>query len=88
MSDALKGKAAIITGSARNIGRAIAHALSHHGASVVIHGQSDRAAAESVHREIIDKGGNAFPRAGIYCREWGVDGIRLPGVDSKKAKME
>jgi 3-oxoacyl-[acyl-carrier protein] reductase len=60
MSDALKGKVAIITGSARNIGRAIAHALSHHGASVVIHGQSDRAAAESVHREIIGKGGNAI----------------------------
>ncbi len=29
-----------------------------------------------------------FRSADIYCREWGVDGIRLPGVDSKKAKME
>ncbi len=60
MSDILKGKVAIITGSARNIGRAIAHALSDHGASVVIHGQSDSAAAESVHREIVDKGGSAI----------------------------
>ena len=60
MTDILKGKVAIITGSARNIGRAIAFALSDHDASVVIHGQRDRAAAESVQREIADKGGNAI----------------------------
>lgn len=59
MTDTLQGKVAIVTGSARNIGRAIAHALSDQGASVVIHGQQDRAAAESVCREIIDKGGRA-----------------------------
>jgi 3-oxoacyl-[acyl-carrier protein] reductase len=59
VTDTLKGKVAIITGSARNIGRALAHALSRHGASVVIHGQSDRAAAESVRGEIANKGGNA-----------------------------
>lgn len=59
MTDTLQGKVAIVTGSARNIGRAIAHALSDQGASVVIHAQQDRAAAESVCREIIDKGGRA-----------------------------
>ncbi|MCK5362296.1 MAG: SDR family NAD(P)-dependent oxidoreductase, partial [Gammaproteobacteria bacterium] len=60
MTDTLAGKVAIVTGSARNIGRAIAHALSARGASVVIHGQQDRAAAESVRGEIVDKGGNAI----------------------------
>jgi 3-oxoacyl-[acyl-carrier protein] reductase len=60
MTDALKGKAAIVTGSARNIGRAIAHALADEGASVVIHGQQDRAAAEAVCREVLDKGGRAI----------------------------
>ena len=60
MTDALKGKAAIVTGSARNIGRAIAHALADEGASVVIHGQQDRTAAEAVCREVLDKGGRAI----------------------------
>ena len=59
MTDTLRGKAAIVTGSARNIGRAIAHALANQGASVLIHGQQDRAAADSVCREIVDKGGRA-----------------------------
>lgn len=59
MTDTLKGKAAIVTGSARNIGRAIAHALADQGASVLIHGQRDRAAAESVCNEILEKGGRA-----------------------------
>lgn len=60
MSDTLEGKTAIVTGSARNIGRAIAHALSAQGASLVIHAQQDRAAAESVRDEIIEKGGKAI----------------------------
>lgn len=64
MSDTLKGRVAIVTGSARNIGRAIAHALSDQGASVVIHARQDRGAAESVCREIIDKGGNAVVQLG------------------------
>lgn len=59
MTQTLKGKVAIVTGSARNIGRATAQLLSEHGASVVIHAQQDRVAAESVCREIVDKGGNA-----------------------------
>jgi len=59
MAQILKGKVAIVTGSARNIGRAIAHALSEQGASVVVHAQQDREAAQSVCREIVDKGGDA-----------------------------
>lgn len=69
MSDALKGKAAIVTGSARNIGRSIAHALADHGASVMIHGQRDRAAAESVRNEIKHKGRDAIVHLGDLTDE-------------------
>ena len=60
MTGTLSGKSAIVTGSARNIGRAIAHELSDQGASVVIHGQGDRDAAEGVRQEIVEKGGTAI----------------------------
>lgn len=60
MNDELKGKVAIVTGSARNIGRAIAHALADRGASVVVHGQQDRVAAASVRDEIAAKGVHAM----------------------------
>ena len=60
MNDTLEGRVAIVTGSARNIGRAIALALVDQGASVVVHGRQDRAAAESVREEIAARGGNAI----------------------------
>ena len=75
MTGALKGKVAIITGSARNIGKAIAHALSDHGASVVIHGQRDQAAAESVRQEIVDKGGNAIVHLADLTDEQACQGL-------------
>lgn len=56
----LEGRVAIVTGSSRNIGRAIAHALAARGASIVVHGQNDREAAESVQREIENDGSNAI----------------------------
>jgi 3-oxoacyl-[acyl-carrier protein] reductase len=75
MTDTLEGKAAIVTGSARNIGRAIAHALSAHGASVVIHGQQDRAAAQSVRDEITEKGGNAIVHLADLVDEQACQGL-------------
>jgi len=75
MTDTLAGKVAIVTGSARNIGRAIAHALSGHGASVVIHGRQDQAAAESVCREILDKGGNAIVHVADLVDEQACQGL-------------
>ena len=41
----LDGKSAIITGSSRGIGRAVATAFSSHGASLVIHGTSEKSLA-------------------------------------------
>lgn len=55
----LAGKVAIVTGAGRNIGRAIAVALAHAGASVVVNVRSNQAEADSVVREIEASGGKA-----------------------------
>ena len=55
----LAGRTAIVTGSGRNIGRAIALALARQGAAVVVNGHRDRAAVDAVVREITDAGGRA-----------------------------
>ncbi|PYP85291.1 MAG: 3-oxoacyl-ACP reductase [Blastocatellia bacterium AA13] len=59
----LTGKAAIITGSGRGIGRAIAGLFADHGASVVIN-DIDQDVAETAAREIGDTGGRAIVCAG------------------------
>lgn len=56
----LQGRAAIVTGSGRNIGRAIAHALAKKGARVVVNGSSNKAAVETVVAEINAAGGTAI----------------------------
>ena len=75
MNDTLRGKVAIVTGSARNIGRAIAHALVDRGASVVIHGQQDRAAADAVQAEIAAKGGTAVVHMADLVEEQACRGL-------------
>lgn len=66
----LTGKAALVTGASRGIGRAIALRLAADGAAVAVHyGSNESAAAETV-AEIDAAGGEAFPvRARL-----GVDG--------------
>jgi len=56
----LAGRTAIVTGSGRNIGRAIALALANQGASVVVNGHADRAAVDAVVEEIRGTGGQAM----------------------------
>ena len=58
----LQGRVAIVTGSARNIGRAIARALADAGAAVVINAKSSAADADAVVREIRDRGGQAVAK--------------------------
>jgi len=64
MTKELTGKVAIVTGAGRNIGRAIALALSDAGASIVVNARSNRAEAEAVAAEIKSRGGMAIVHIG------------------------
>jgi len=55
----LDGRAALITGASRNIGRAIAVALGEAGAAVLVHAGRDRAAAEETAEAVRQAGGEA-----------------------------
>jgi 3-oxoacyl-[acyl-carrier protein] reductase len=55
----LAGKAAIVTGASRGIGRAIASHLAHEGAAVVLTAR-DTTLLDSVVRSIVDAGGKAM----------------------------
>lgn len=56
----LRNRTALVTGSGRNIGRAIALDLARHGASVIVNGHTDAEAVNKVVREITDAGGKAI----------------------------
>ena len=52
-------RAALVTGAAQRIGRAIATSLAEDGWAVAVHYRSSRKAAESLVAEIAEKGGKA-----------------------------
>lgn len=56
----LTGRAAIVTGASRGIGRAVALGLARAGASVVVNYAANRAAAAEVVSEIVAAGGRAI----------------------------
>ncbi|MCC7088858.1 MAG: 3-oxoacyl-[acyl-carrier-protein] reductase [Dehalococcoidia bacterium] len=56
----LDGKAALVTGGSRGIGRAICLELARHGARVAVNYQSNAALAQAVVAEIAAAGGEAF----------------------------
>ena len=71
----LEGLTAIVTGAARNIGRAIALDLADGGASLAIITKSDMDSANAVAAEIESKGGKAIeamPPAGLVRPSPGV----------------
>jgi 3-oxoacyl-[acyl-carrier protein] reductase len=75
MTRELEGKVAIITGAGRNIGRAIALALSGEGASILINVRSNRTEAEAVAREIEAKGGKALVHIGDVAKPGDVEAM-------------
>ncbi|HEX4375902.1 MAG TPA: SDR family oxidoreductase [Steroidobacteraceae bacterium] len=58
MSKRLAGRTALITGSSRGIGAAIAQCLSAHGAHVVLHGREHSSRLQSVCESIKQQGGD------------------------------
>ena len=60
MTKQLEGRVAIVTGSGRNIGRAIALALAADGAAVMVNARENLKQAEGVAREIEQAGGKAL----------------------------
>ena len=59
--DELRGRVAIVTGSARNIGRATAEELARAGAALVVNAVQARALCEEVAEGIRSRGGRAVP---------------------------
>ncbi len=71
----LNGAAAIVTGSSRNIGRAIALALAQAGAAVLINAKTSADAAKAVVGEIESSGGRAIAHLADVTEPQQVDGM-------------
>ncbi len=78
----LRGQTAIVTGSARNIGRGIALALAGDGAQVVVNARTDGAAAAAVVAEIEAMGGQAIAHVGDVTDEAAVEALLAATVDA------
>jgi len=77
--NALADKVALVTGSSRGIGAAIAKLFAKEGAKVVVHGR-DEGALAAVRGEIERAGGRAMQVTG--------DVTRLADIDSMRARIE
>ena len=78
----LTGKNAVITGSSRNIGRAIALALAADGASIVINARTDNDGALAVVAEIEAAGGRAIKHMADVSDERAVSALAEAAVDT------
>jgi 3-oxoacyl-[acyl-carrier protein] reductase len=78
----LTGKVAVVTGSSRGIGRAIALLLAKQGAKVVVNSSKSSAAAEDVVKEIKANGGEAVNVAADVSNQADAERLIKTAVDS------
>ncbi len=71
----LEGKVALITGSVRRNGRAMALALAGDGAAIVVHAKNSADEAKAVAKEIEDRGGRAMVHLADVADEAAVQGM-------------
>ncbi len=79
----LTGRVALVTGAARNIGRAIALDLANAGADVVVNTRASREAGETVVREIEARGGRALLAVADVTHEQAVRAM----IDAAEARF-
>ncbi|HEX3234899.1 MAG TPA: SDR family NAD(P)-dependent oxidoreductase [Gemmatimonadales bacterium] len=72
---ALQDKVALVTGSSRGIGAAIARVFAREGAKVAVHGR-DTGALATVHAEIVGAGGRVIQVAADTTRLSEIEGMR------------
>ena len=77
----LKGQVALVTGSSRGIGAAVAAAFARHGAAVAVHGR-DKDAVTAVVTGIRDRGGTAIGVTGDVTSFDDIEAIRRRIEDS------
>jgi 3-oxoacyl-[acyl-carrier protein] reductase len=83
----LEGKVALVTGAARNIGRAIVKALAGEGAAVVIHANRSVEPAEALLAELEAAGGRGLVHLADISREAEVRAL-LEAVDRRFGRLD
>src|SRR5580692_5526733 len=87
MEQDLKSKTALVTGSGRNIGRAIVLEFAGRGANVIVNSRTNREEAESVAKEARKLGADALVAIGDVSQQEVIDEIaaaarsELRGID-------
>jgi 3-oxoacyl-[acyl-carrier protein] reductase len=77
----LKGKVALITGSSRGVGRAVAHSFAKEGAKVVVNYTSHEGAANQVAEAIRQKGGQAMVVGADVAKREEADSLVQVAID-------
>jgi 3-oxoacyl-[acyl-carrier protein] reductase len=76
----LEGRVALVTGGARNIGRAIALAFAEAGAGVIVNARTSQDAAQEVVREIEKRGGQGMAHLADVTDEAAVAAMVAAGL--------